>query len=341
MAVVFMQDYQYQFVKDLVDFKALKFGTFPLISGRISPYFINMGEAMNSRNKIYAVTKAYMAAIKDLGLEFDFLYGPAMKGIPLATAIALGMYDGKGRKSVRFGFDVKEQAPDSLPADVKIRNERSGIKIVDHALLPPRKLTGAGMKHIASVDEFEKRYGMTILDSDCVFGSSYAGIPAAIALLYGSDFIAKDIRFAYDRRSEKTHGITAEKLLIGDIRGGDRVFVVDMQMKPKNGFYGNLNAGDKVLRVDDVVTSGKTDNQSQEKLNSVQPEIKHQGLLVGVDRMEIDERGESLLKSLERLGQELFSIVTAQEVLDVARENGWCTNQDYENFLAYRKQYGR
>ncbi len=339
-----MKDYQCQFVKDLVDFKALKFGTFTLESGRVSPYFINMGDAMNSRNKIYAVAKAYAEAVKRNDIDFDFLYGPAMKGIPLATGVALELYKGKGRRNVRFGFDVKEQEADAMsaiPADVKIRNERDRIKIVDYALLPPRKLTGAGMKRIASVDEFKNQNDMNILDSDCVFGSSYAGIPTAVALLYGSNFIAKDIRFAYDRQSEKTHGVSSEKLLVGDIRNGDNVFVVDMAMDPKNGFYGDLRPGDNVLRIDDVVTSGKTDAQSREKLDSVQRGIKQRGLLVGVDRMEVDERGESLMRSLERMGQELFSIVTAQEVFNAARENGWCSKQDYENFLAYRKQYGR
>jgi orotate phosphoribosyltransferase len=264
-----------------------------------------------------------------------------MKGIPLATATALAMYEGKGRKSVRFGFDVKEVAPDETPADVKIRNERNGIEIVDYALLPQRKLTGAGMKRIANVEVFDKEkvYGMKILDSDCVFGSSYAGIPAAVALLYGSKFIARDIRFAYDRMSEKTHGVSSEKLLVGDIRDNDKILIVDMAMKPENGFYGDLRADDKVLRIDDVVTSGKTDRQGQEKLDSVQSDINHVGLLVGVDRRETGTGG-GIRETLNRMGQQLYSVVDVLDVFLIARENGWCTKQDLENFQAYRRQYG-
>ena len=77
---------------------ALKFGRFELKSGRISPYFFNAGAFATGR-LIAGVADCYADAIADAELEFDVLFGPAYKGIPLATSVATSLF-------ARHGLDV-------------------------------------------------------------------------------------------------------------------------------------------------------------------------------------------------------------------------------------------
>jgi orotate phosphoribosyltransferase len=83
----------------------LKFGEFTLNSGRVSPYFFNMGE-VNDGAAFAQLGKAYADAIVASGLEFDVLFGPAYKGIPIAvaTAIALAQHG----KTVGVAYNRKE-----------------------------------------------------------------------------------------------------------------------------------------------------------------------------------------------------------------------------------------
>ena len=85
-----MQPYQKQFIEFCIQNEVIRFGEFTLKSGRISPYFFNAG-LFNSGQTISQLGKFYAAAIKNSGIDFDILFGPAYKGIPLVvtTAIAL------------------------------------------------------------------------------------------------------------------------------------------------------------------------------------------------------------------------------------------------------------
>ena len=78
------------FIEFLLAENVLKFGEFTLNSGRISPYFFNMGE-MSSGPAFARLGKAYADAIIAAGLEFDVLFGPAYKGIPIAVATAVAL----------------------------------------------------------------------------------------------------------------------------------------------------------------------------------------------------------------------------------------------------------
>ena len=99
-----------QYQKDFVDFTlatgVLKFGEFTLKSGRISPYFFNAG-LFNSGSHLSQLGIFYAKAIEASGLKFDVLFGPAYKGIPLATTTAIALNDSLG-KNIPYSFNPKE-----------------------------------------------------------------------------------------------------------------------------------------------------------------------------------------------------------------------------------------
>lgn len=85
---------------------ALRLGHFELKSGRVSPYFFNAGAFCTGRH-IASVADCYADAIVDSGVEFDLVFGPAYKGIPLATSVAISLYRRHGI-DVPVAYDRKE-----------------------------------------------------------------------------------------------------------------------------------------------------------------------------------------------------------------------------------------
>ena len=85
-----MQAYQREFIRFAIERGVLRFGEFTLKSGRTSPYFFNAG-LFNSGSALAQLGRFYASAVIESGLDFDVIFGPAYKGIPLgaATAIAL------------------------------------------------------------------------------------------------------------------------------------------------------------------------------------------------------------------------------------------------------------
>lgn len=98
--------YQSEFIDLCVRLGVLRFGSFTLKSGRESPYFFNAG-LFNRGAAIAAVGRAYAAAIAASELSFDMLYGPAYKGIALATVTAAALAEHHGR-DLPFAFNRKE-----------------------------------------------------------------------------------------------------------------------------------------------------------------------------------------------------------------------------------------
>jgi orotate phosphoribosyltransferase len=98
--------YQRDFIDLCVRLGVLRFGSFTLKSGRESPYFFNAG-LFNTGAAIGAVGRAYAAALAASDLEFDMLFGPAYKGIPLVTATAAALAEQAGR-NLPFAFNRKE-----------------------------------------------------------------------------------------------------------------------------------------------------------------------------------------------------------------------------------------
>ncbi|MGB0134977.1 orotate phosphoribosyltransferase [Dokdonella sp.] len=91
-----MHDYQREFLELAISHNVLRFGEFTLKSGRTSPYFFNAG-LFDSGSALSTVGRCYAAAASRSGIEFEQLFGPAYKGIPLAalTAAALSEHHGK------------------------------------------------------------------------------------------------------------------------------------------------------------------------------------------------------------------------------------------------------
>src|SRR5690606_19557379 len=102
----FMQAYQRDFIRFAIERGVLRFGEFTLKSGRTSPYFFNAG-LFNSGGALAKLGQFYAAAIQDSGIDFDVLFGPAYKGIPLAATTAVALAGQHGR-DLPWCFNRKE-----------------------------------------------------------------------------------------------------------------------------------------------------------------------------------------------------------------------------------------
>ena len=87
-----MKAYQKEFIEFAISQGVLRFGEFTLKSGRTSPYFFNAG-LFNSGLALAKLGRYYAEAIKESGVSFDVLFGPAYKGIPIASAAAIALAD--------------------------------------------------------------------------------------------------------------------------------------------------------------------------------------------------------------------------------------------------------
>ena len=101
-----MKDYQRAFIEFAISREVLKFGEFTLKSGRQSPYFFNAG-LFNKGGDLAKLGRFYAAALTDAGIEFDVLFGPAYKGIPIATTTAVALAD-HHELDVPYCFNRKE-----------------------------------------------------------------------------------------------------------------------------------------------------------------------------------------------------------------------------------------
>ncbi len=190
--------FQVEFIRHLAKTGALKFGKFELKNGRKAPYFISLADAMNDGKTAEIISLIYAVGIKEkVGLEnFDYIHGPAYKGIPLASLIAAQLF------------------------------------------------------HFYGVNK----------------------------------------RCGYDRKEKKQHGDGSDKMIVGDLRDGDRVLIVD-----------------------DVITSGKTKIDNLKKLQEHKKINPKATIFVGVHRKELSEDDLQIFKENNL---EIVSIVDIKQVFN-------------------------
>ena len=87
-----MENYKQQFIEFALARQVLKFGEFTLKSGRVSPYFFNAG-LFNQGADLARLGEFYATALQDAGLQYDMIFGPAYKGIPIATAVSIALFN--------------------------------------------------------------------------------------------------------------------------------------------------------------------------------------------------------------------------------------------------------
>ncbi len=101
-----MEKYQYDFIQLAIRHQALCFGEYVLKSGRTSPYFFNAGK-FQTGSALAELGRYYAAAINASGVDFDIVFGPAYKGIPLAATTAIALADGYQR-DLPYCYNRKE-----------------------------------------------------------------------------------------------------------------------------------------------------------------------------------------------------------------------------------------
>lgn len=127
-----MDEYKKDFIDLALSSGALRFGTFSLKSGRISPYFFNAG-LFSDGLSLTRLGRCYAATLVRAGFDYDMLFGPAYKGIPLVTAAAVALAEQHGR-NVPWAFNRKEPKDHGEAGMIVGSPLRGNVVIVDDVM---------------------------------------------------------------------------------------------------------------------------------------------------------------------------------------------------------------
>ena len=178
-----MQDYKREFIEFSIQNQVLRFGQFTLKSGRIRPYFFNAG-LFNTGAQLAKLGRYYAAAIEASGIAFDTLFGPAYKGIPLASTAAIALADHFNRNTP-WCFNRKEAKDhgaggnivgaalqgraliidDVITAGTAIREsmeiiQAAGANAAGVVIAMDRQEKGKG--ELSAIQEVEQNYGISV-----------------------------------------------------------------------------------------------------------------------------------------------------------------------------------
>lgn len=208
-------DYRREFLEFAVQTGVLSFGEFTLKSGRVSPYFLNAG-LFNSGRTLTRLGQFYSAALLDSGLEFDLLFGPAYKGIPLVSATAIALHLDHGI-DVPYAFNRKEIknhgeggqlvgaqlqgkvviVDDVITAGTAIREvmailSRTPVEVTGILLAIDRQERGTG--DLSAIQEVELEYGVSLV--------SIVKLKHIIDYMESTGQYDKELKLVYSYRDE-------------------------------------------------------------------------------------------------------------------------------------------
>jgi len=179
-----MKPYQEEFIRFAIECQVLRFGEFELKSGRISPYFFNAG-LFNRGAMLARLGRFYAQSIVDKGMDFDVLFGPAYKGIPLAATTAVALADHHDR-DLPYAFNRKEAKAHGEGGNIVGSPLQGRILIIDdvitagtairesmdiisaHGAAPAGVLIALdrqekGRGELSAIQEVEQDYGIPVL----------------------------------------------------------------------------------------------------------------------------------------------------------------------------------
>jgi orotate phosphoribosyltransferase len=126
-----MTDFRHQFIEFAIQKQVLRFGEFITKAGRKTPYFFNTG-LFDDGDSLRKLGQFYAKAILESGLEFDILFGPAYKGIPLVASIAIALSE--AGRNVPFSFNRKEAKDHGEGGVIVGASLRGRVLIVDDVI---------------------------------------------------------------------------------------------------------------------------------------------------------------------------------------------------------------
>ena len=126
-----MKDYQEKFIRLALEAEALNFGDFTLKSGRKSPYFFNAAKMLNTKF-LMSLSECYTKTIEDLNVTFDSIYGPAYKGIFLASIIGSSL--GRSKLDIPISFNRKEEKEHGEGGDIIGQLPSGNVLIADDVI---------------------------------------------------------------------------------------------------------------------------------------------------------------------------------------------------------------
>lgn len=127
-----MSDHKTQFLQLAIQRGVLKFGEFTLKSGRVSPYFFNAG-LFDQGSDLAKLGEYYAATIIESGVQFDILFGPAYKGIPIAAVTAAALYTRHGIDTA-YAFNRKEAKSHGEGGSIVGRALSGRVLIIDDVI---------------------------------------------------------------------------------------------------------------------------------------------------------------------------------------------------------------
>ena len=126
-----MKEYQKTFIELAIESKALQFGSFTLKSGRLSPYFFNAANLLNS-GKLDLLGKCYFEAFSEEDIDIHSIFGPAYKGIFLGSILSLLL--SKNNKAIPLSFNRKEIKDHGEGGNIIGDNPKGKTLIIDDVL---------------------------------------------------------------------------------------------------------------------------------------------------------------------------------------------------------------